>query len=183
MENTNLSSEEETRNSVASSDSAPRSELATRLRAVVECFQTRAKAAEAAGVHVDSLYKYLRGEASPGFEAMARLCSAAGVSMEWLASGKGQMRPGQPVPDLAAGNYAFEVKPQWPARLEQPVDTLARIISTVDKLVEELGIPASAETKAQLVAGIYQNAEAYGSIEPVVEKLRLTLGALNKKSA
>lgn len=74
-------------------------------------------------------------------------------------------------------------QPQWPARLEQPVDTLATIIATVDQLVSDLGIKADPKLKAQLVAGIYQNAAEYGSIEPVVEKLRLTLGALQPKSA
>lgn len=76
----------------------------------------------------------------------------------------------------------MEPSKNWPSKLEQPVDTLARIISTVDQLVIDLGIKANTQLKAQMVAAIYQNASEYGSIEPVVEKLRLTLGALQAKS-
>ena len=64
-----------------------------------------------------------------------------------------------------------------------PIGTVCTIIATVDQLVSDLGIKADPKLKAQLVAGIYQNAAEYGSIEPVVEKLRLTLGALQPKSA
>lgn len=168
-----------TRNSVASSGAEGVGDLATRLLSVCELFDTRQLAADAAGVHVDSIYKYLRGASAPTFEVMAKLCSAKGISLDWLASGDGPMYRSE------APNHhqASEPSPQWPARLEQPVDTLARIISTVDQLVSDLGIKADANLKAQLVAGIYQNAAEYGSIEPVIEKLRLTLGALHAKSA
>ena len=168
-----------TRNLVASSGNDDVGELATRLLSVCELFGTRRLAADAAGVHVDSLYKYLRGDAAPTFEVMAKLCRAKGVSLDWLASGDVPMYRSE------AQNHpkASEPSPQWPARLEQPVDTLARIISTVDQLVSDLGIKADANLKAQLVAGLYQNAAEYGSIEPVIEKLRLTLSALHAKSA
>lgn len=76
----------------------------------------------------------------------------------------------------------MEPAKNWPSKLEQPVDTLARIIATVDQLVIDLGIKANTQLKAQMVAAIYQNASEYGSIEPVVEKLRLTLGALRDTS-
>lgn len=69
------------------------------------------------------------------------------------------------------------------SRLDHPVDTLATIIATVDQLVIDLGIKADAGLKAQLVAAIFQSASEHGSIEPVVEKLRLTLSALHRKSA
>lgn len=138
--------------------------------------------ARAAGVSEGALRTMLRGK-MPNLETAMRIATALNVRLAWLAEGEDPMRADDRSSDLVIGAQAHEAKRQCPVRLEQPVDTLARIIVTVDKLVQDLGIPASAETKAQLVAGIYQNAEAYGSIEPVVEKLRLTLIALNKKSA
>lgn len=153
--------------------------LGTRISAVVDLFESRKKAASVADVHVDSLYRYMRGQQSPTLEVMSKLCSAKGISLDWLASGEGPMHRSE----VARPNNVAEPSSQWPARLEQPVDTLARIISTVDQLVSDLGIKADANLKAQLVAGIYQNASEYGSIEPVIEKLRLTLGALHAKSA
>lgn len=109
---------------------------------------------------------------------MAKLCQAKGVSLDWLATGKGQMY----LADRVAQPQFMEPGKSWPTKLEQPVDTLARIIVTVDKLVSDLGIKADAQLKAQLVAAIYQSAAEAGSIEPVVQKLRLTLGALQVNS-
>ncbi len=40
------------------------------------------------GVSTDALARYIRGENMPAFEIAARLCLAAGVSLEWLATGK-----------------------------------------------------------------------------------------------
>lgn len=39
------------------------------------------------------LGQYLSGKSIPGSEALIAIADAAGVSIEWLASGRGQMRP------------------------------------------------------------------------------------------
>lgn len=109
---------------------------------------------------------------------MAKLCAAKGVSLDWLATGTGPMY----IAERTQPINLMEPAKNWPSKLEQPVDMLARIIATVDQLVIDLGIKANTQLKAQMVAAIYQNASEYGSIEPVVEKLRLTLGALQAKS-
>lgn len=153
------------------------SELGRRITAVLDTFDSRKNAAIAAGVHVDSLHRYQRGK-QPTFEAMAKLCAAKGVSLDWLATGTGPMY----VAERSQPINLMEPAKNWPSKLEQPVDTLARIIATVDQLVIDLGIKANTQLKAQMVAAIYQNASEYGSIEPVVQKLRLTLGALQAKS-
>lgn len=134
--------------------------------------------AQSAGVSEGTLRALLNG-GSPSLETALLLSQALDVRLGWLALGELPMRPGEVKNDLGVQEPSL----QWPARLDQPVDTLARIISTVDQLVSDLGIKADANLKAQLVAGIYQNAAEYGSIEPVIEKLRLTLGALHAKSA
>lgn len=173
---------EESEAKVANRKSVPILEgLPERLSIAIGTRSLRSVAREA-GVSEGALRTMLRGK-MPNLETATRIAGALNVRLAWLAVGEEPMRPGPSLPDVASVSYVVEVKTSGASRLEQPVDVLARIISTVDKLVEELGIPASAETKAQLVAGIYQNAQAYGSIEPVVEKLRLTLGSLNKKSA
>jgi transcriptional regulator with XRE-family HTH domain len=41
------------------------------------------------GVSTDSLQRYLRGEVRPPIDALVRLAEAAGVSVEWLATGRG----------------------------------------------------------------------------------------------
>ncbi|MFN3470529.1 MAG: helix-turn-helix domain-containing protein, partial [Novosphingobium sp.] len=39
-----------------------------------------------------SLRRYITEEQAPAFEVLARLALAQGVSLEWLATGNGQMR-------------------------------------------------------------------------------------------
>lgn len=43
------------------------------------------------GISADSLQRYIRGENMPPFDVTARLCLAANVRMEWLATGIGEM--------------------------------------------------------------------------------------------
>ena len=50
---------------------------------------TRAAAALAAGISAAALQRYIREENTPPFDVVARLCSAAGGRMEWIASGAG----------------------------------------------------------------------------------------------
>jgi transcriptional regulator with XRE-family HTH domain len=60
-----------------------------RLRVVADRLGTRREAADIAGVTVDAIIRYLRGENQPSFTAISKLCEAAGVSMQWLATGEG----------------------------------------------------------------------------------------------
>ncbi len=62
-----------------------------RLRIVADALGTRREAAEIGGVSLDAIIRYLRGENQPGFLIISRLCEAAGISMHWLATGRGDM--------------------------------------------------------------------------------------------
>jgi DNA-binding phage protein len=62
-----------------------------RLRIVIDRFGTRKTAAEIAGVSLDAIIRYLRGENQPSFMAISRLSESAGVSMHWLYNGEGPM--------------------------------------------------------------------------------------------
>ncbi|MEJ1381376.1 MAG: hypothetical protein RPT95_10485 [Candidatus Sedimenticola sp. (ex Thyasira tokunagai)] len=61
--------------------------IGTRISAASKLVGTRKSAALAAQVSTDSLQRYIREEVQPPFEAMVGLCNAAGVSLEWLATG------------------------------------------------------------------------------------------------
>jgi hypothetical protein len=61
-----------------------------RLRLVIDALGTRREAAEIAGVSLDAVVRYLRGENQPGFLIVGRLCEAAKMSMHWLATGQGK---------------------------------------------------------------------------------------------
>lgn len=67
--------------------------IGTRISAACERIGTRKFAASEMGISVDSLARYIREENMPPFDVVARLCAAAGVSMEWLATGDESAKP------------------------------------------------------------------------------------------
>lgn len=73
-----------------------------RLREVADRLGTRREAAEHAGVSLDAIIRYLRGENQPSFQAISRLCQAAGISAQWLASGEGPMEIDAVIPASSA---------------------------------------------------------------------------------
>lgn len=66
-------------------------EFVDRLRIVMDRLGTRREAAAIAGVSLDAVIRYLRGENQPGFMVISRLSDAANISMHWLATGNGAM--------------------------------------------------------------------------------------------
>lgn len=66
--------------------------LETRIRAVVDLYDSRKSAASAAGVSTDMLSRYMRGDSQPGFSVIANLCQPVGVSLSWVATGEGRMQ-------------------------------------------------------------------------------------------
>lgn len=87
---------------VGEPDASFRMDFGQRLAWLLARFESRAQAAEVAGVIADQLAKYVRGAAKPQLETMARLCEAKGVSLDWLATGRGA------VPSSEAGEISGE---------------------------------------------------------------------------
>jgi transcriptional regulator with XRE-family HTH domain len=63
-----------------------------RIAEAASCLGTRKNAAEIMGVSADSLARYIREENTPPFSNVAALCLSTGASLEWLATGGGEMR-------------------------------------------------------------------------------------------
>ena len=74
-------------------DQMSMTELGDRLLLVLDCFPNRRTASTIAGISVDQLHAYVKGRNAPPFIVVARLAMAARVSLDWLASGQGAMRP------------------------------------------------------------------------------------------
>jgi phage repressor protein C with HTH and peptisase S24 domain len=65
-------------------------EFGTRLRLIMQQFGSVADLARAVGVSDNAIYKWVTGRGKPGMISLVNLAKAAGVSVEWLATGKGQ---------------------------------------------------------------------------------------------
>lgn len=84
--------------------------IGRRIAAVVEAVGTRKFAAELMGVSTDALQRYIRDENKPTLEAVARLCLAANVSLEWVVTGNGEMgeNPWQAAPHKESQGGRFD---------------------------------------------------------------------------
>ncbi len=78
---------------------------------------SRKEAARLAGVSDDMLYRYMREETPPRFEAIVRLAHAAGVSLDWMATGHEQ-------PTAAEGSEGHDVAPEWAQSRVHEIDAL-----------------------------------------------------------
>ena len=87
-------------------DQAARCEaFAARLATLVERHKSAEQFAESMGASPSALRKWLKGQAEPRRDTLVALARAAGVSVEWLATGRGPKRPrweaAEPPPGLA----------------------------------------------------------------------------------
>jgi len=71
-------------------------EFGTRLRLIMQQFGSVADLARAVGVSDNAIYKWVTGRGKPGMISLVNLAKAAGVSVEWLATGKGEPLKAKP---------------------------------------------------------------------------------------
>ena len=119
-------------------DPSSTEELGRRITAVLDRIGTRRASAAIARRSTDMLSKYERGTSEPPFAAMAALCKAAGVRLEWLATGEGDM-------DLKP-RFVREEAAQWPA--DSPSQAVRR-----DELMLALQLASEALGEKELPPG------------------------------
>jgi len=73
-------------------------EFGTRLRLIMQQFGSVADLARAVGVSDNAIYKWVTARGKPGMISLVNLAKAAGVSVEWLATGKGEPLKTRPEP-------------------------------------------------------------------------------------
>lgn len=118
-------------------------ELGTRISAVIDLYPLKRNAAEMAGVSTDQLARYAKGTSAPPFEVLARLALGKGVSLNWLATGNGEMLAQLSGPADAAGSQVNE-------------DLLEACIAGVEAHLAERRQTLPPGKKATLIALLYQ---------------------------
>lgn len=119
-----------------------RQNLGTRIGYCVGKFSRKQDAAEAAGVSVEQLNKWVKGSVKVPVEGLAQLAAAADVDFSWLSTGEGK----QPVGGLTRVRKAAT---------DLDVPRLERAIAVVERGLEEAGRTAPPEVKAELVNAVY----------------------------
>lgn len=75
------------------------------------------------GIHLQSLYRYERGERSPDAELIQTVSKVTGVSLEWLICGTGTMfpekKPSSPLPAAELRNGLYCAQCEFKKELDQ----------------------------------------------------------------
>jgi len=111
----------------------------SRISAAIDALGTRKNAANLLGVSVDSLSRYMRGDNTPPFDVMARLCAAANLSLDWLATGQESHRPVSP-------KQSGQLNPEHMTLAIQAVEDVSAIHKTM----------LQAAPKAEAISLIYE---------------------------
>lgn len=101
--------------------------LAARVALLVGLFPTRRAAAAAAGVSTDQVGRYVAGQNAAPFPVMARMAAAQGVSLDWLATGTGEMRPRPRPPGPDAGVTVWSLQPSAEPGWYRPLPLAVRL--------------------------------------------------------
>lgn len=127
-------------------------ELGTRIDAISQRLGTRENAASIAGLSVDQLVGYIKGRNKPGFLPLARMALAAGVSLDWVATGEKEVRAS---PDAATPCVDVEI-------LRKAVEA-----------VEMMGRDAPVDRKAVAIARVYERMMLSQGQADMIEMMRL----------
>jgi transcriptional regulator with XRE-family HTH domain len=96
------------------------------------------KMSDAAGVSLSQLGRYISGESQPTIEPLVRMAEAAGVNLDWLATGRGSK--------LKADVALYE---------KYDVETLTEAIETTEVALEAMKRKATPQNKAELILLVY----------------------------
>lgn len=138
-------------------------ELGTRINAVVEMYDRKMDAAEACGVSVEQLKRYVRGRSVPPFDVLARLAVPKRINLNWLATGDGEMRI-SPAPS----NYV-------------DIDLFGRIADGVARIYKDEGARMGANDHGKTTARIFNKLiDAYSDPAERIVGLKLALEELRR---
>jgi len=119
--------------------------FAERLKVAMKSSGKSAKTlAEEIGTSESGVKKWRSGAADPGFTLLAHAAAVMGVSLDWLADGKGEMLSGFPPIHVNPSKAAID-----PRRL-------ALVITAVEAMFEELGGGAPPSERSELASLLYE---------------------------
>lgn len=129
--------------------------LGSRLSLIANELGGLEKAAREASVSLAQFKRYIKGDNQPTFGSMVALAKSSNVSLEWLATGEGQMRPDDAASDdtgqqaSAAGGLSGQI--DFIPVLE---NIIANAVSGLEHWRRRDHIPISPDLEGELVAHI-----------------------------
>ncbi|MDP3329385.1 helix-turn-helix domain-containing protein [Parvibaculum sp.] len=125
--------------------------------------------AEEIGTSESGVKKWRSGAADPGFGLLAHAAAVMGVSLDWLADGKGEMLSAFPPIHVNPSKAAIDPK------------RLALVIAAVEALFEELGGKAPPSERSELAAQLYEEVWDMDTDDEVRGGLAVAIGRERKR--
>lgn len=123
-----------------------RTQLGMRIRTLVEAVGTQSSAAEVADVSVQQLGRFMRTVNAPSFLPLARLADATGISLDWVATGRGSRSR----PDAAS---THEPSTSVQVRLViEIVQTILRVYREEGRAIADGEVRRMAETEYEIMS-------------------------------
>lgn len=125
-------------------------QVGTRLEEIADLLGERKFAAKVAGADPDSLRRWISGESKAPFLPLARLCQAAGRSLDWLATG---IEP----PYNSTSNNLDETALAWALKVVDevgaglPMEKRVRLVRLAYSLYIRSGSPPDLDSLKELV--------------------------------
>jgi len=119
-------------------------QLGARIKLIIDRLGTQKDAASLVDLKPVMLGKYIKGDAKPSYYTMVTLADAAGVSLDWLATGREPMM---------RADAPAQAAPAAPSDIDEPL--LKDIVSAVEVHLDERRIPLSPEKKSLLISELY----------------------------
>ncbi len=122
-------------------------------------FMTIKDFSEATGIPYPSLREYVSGKKRPGFDALASIVAATGVSADWLLTGEGGKIRG------SAGSP------------EPSTELLSQIVEGVELLTIKMRKTLPAEKKARIIVMLYRSFSTQHQVDPDTIRQMIELAA------
>ncbi|MCP5142111.1 MAG: helix-turn-helix transcriptional regulator [Gammaproteobacteria bacterium] len=140
--------------------------LGARIRTLAEILGGKKEMARVANVSEVQIYRYINEENTPSVNIVVTLAQAAGVSIEWLATGTGPKAP------LPAREHAGDTRSH---RVDVPL--LSGVLRIIDRVAAERGHHLGATERANLAARMYNGVcDASGDVEARLNMAESVLG-------
>ncbi len=124
--------------------------LGTRIKKLADFLGGKKEMARLANVSEVQIYRYINEENTPNVNIIVTLARAAGVSIEWLATGVGPMAQAalrEPSQDMEKASSLAKVD----------VKLLTGILVRIEKAIESENLNFDSDTRASIAARLYND--------------------------
>jgi phage repressor protein C with HTH and peptisase S24 domain len=138
-------------NQAAVANSGDREVFISRLKEVIKIFGSNSALAREIGSAESTIRRWAAGAVEPKYDSLVAISKAADISLEWLMTGRGQMRESTQTPPIAGEKTVDRAEHVVEATMIVAWDNMEPTLCTGD----EIGIEPAKIDPQEVTSGIY----------------------------